>query len=177
MSGKADIPTMLNGVLAGLVAITASCAFVDPWAAVVIGLIGGVLVYFSMKLFDKLKIDDPIFALSVHGVAGIWGTLSTGFFATPALADMNGGSPGLFYGGGFTQLGVQLTGVTVSGLYAFVVSYILLSILKVLMGGLRVTEEQELLGLDLSEHGTYGYPEQLNGVAPKSTETGSTAHT
>ncbi len=81
MSGKADVPTTLNGALAGLVAITASCAFVDPWAAVVIGMIGGLIVVVSMRMFDKLKIDDPIFALSVHGVAGVWGTLSTGFFS------------------------------------------------------------------------------------------------
>lgn len=172
-SGKADIPTMLNGVLAGLVAITASCAFVDPWAAVIIGLIGGIIVYFSMKLFDKLKIDDPIFALSVHGVAGVWGTLSNGFFATPALAEMNGGLPGLFYGGGFAQLGVQVIGVTVSGLYAFIVSFILLIIMKALMGNLRVTKEQEMQGLDLSEHGTYGYPEHLNLYVVKENEAAS----
>ncbi len=80
ITGKSDIPTMLNGALAGLVAITASCAFVAPWAAVIIGLIGGLIVFFSMKFFDKKQIDDPIFALSVHGVAGVWGTISTGFF-------------------------------------------------------------------------------------------------
>ncbi|WP_025025443.1 ammonium transporter [Caldalkalibacillus mannanilyticus] len=159
ISGKADVPTMLNGALAGLVAITASCAFVDPWAAVVIGLIGGVLVVYSMKFFEKLKIDDPIFALSVHGVAGVWGTLSTGFFATPELAAMNGGLPGLLYGGGFAQLGVQALGVTSAAIYAFVVSYILLKGIGAIVGGLRVTEEEEIIGLDFSEHGSYGYPE------------------
>lgn len=159
ISGKADVPTMLNGALAGLVAITASCAFVDPWAAVVIGLIGGVLVVYSMKFFEKLKIDDPIFALSVHGVAGVWGTLSTGFFATPELAAMNGGLPGLLYGGGFTQLGVQALGVTSAAIYAFVVSFILLKGIGAIVGGLRVTEEEEIIGLDFSEHGSYGYPE------------------
>lgn len=155
--GKSDIPTMLNGALAGLVAITASCAFVDTWAAVVIGFVAGILVFYSARFFEKRKIDDPIFALSVHGAAGIWGTLSTGFFATPELATV--GQAGLFYGGGFTQLGVQFIGVATSGLYAFVVSFIILALLKKVMGGLRVTEEEEIMGLDISEHGSYGYPE------------------
>ncbi|MBT2688233.1 ammonium transporter [Bacillus sp. ISL-47] len=155
--GKSDVPTMLNGALAGLVAITASCAFVDTWASVVIGLVAGILVFYSVRFFEKRKIDDPIYALSVHGAAGIWGTLSTGFFATPELATV--GKPGLFYGGGFEQLGVQFMGVAVSGLYAFAVSFITLAVAKKLMGGLRVTEEEEIMGLDLSEHGSYGYPE------------------
>ncbi len=161
ITGKADISTTLNGALAGLVAITASCAFVAPWAAVVIGLVAGFIVYFSMKFFDKAKIDDPIFALTVHGIAGVWGTLSTGLFATPELAAMNTGLPGLFYGGGFTQLGVQAMGVAASGLYAFVVSFIILKIMDKVMGGIRVTEEEEIIGLDLSEHGSYGYPESM----------------
>ncbi|WP_257351612.1 ammonium transporter [Pseudalkalibacillus decolorationis] len=155
--GKSDIPTMLNGALAGLVAITASCAFVETWAAVVIGLVAGVLVFYSVKFFEKLKVDDPIFALSVHGAAGVWGTLSTGLFATPELATV--GLPGLFYGGGFTQLGVQAMGVAVSGAYAFAVSFVILYTMKKVMKGLRVTEEEEIIGLDLSEHGSYGYPE------------------
>jgi ammonium transporter, Amt family len=155
--GKADVPMMLNGALAGLVAITASCAFVDTWAAVVIGLIAGILVFYSIQFFESRKIDDPIFALSVHGTAGVWGTLSTGFFATPELAAV--GKPGLFYGGGFEQLGVQALGVLACGAFAFIVSYIILSIMKVSMKGLRVTEEEEIIGLDISEHGSYGYPE------------------
>ncbi|AOM83007.1 ammonium transporter [Salisediminibacterium beveridgei] len=167
LRGKADVPTMLNGALAGLVAITASTAFVATWAAVVIGIIGGILVYLAMVFFDKMGIDDPIFALSVHGVAGIWGTLSTGFFATPALAEMNGGLPGLFYGGGFAQLGVQFTGVAVSGLYAFVVAYIILKVMDKTMGGIRVSEEEELMGLDISEHGSYGYPENVEQMESK----------
>ncbi|WP_018923254.1 ammonium transporter [Salsuginibacillus kocurii] len=163
--GKSDVPTMLNGALAGLVAITASCAFVAPWAAVIIGLIGGLIVFFSMKFFEKNKIDDPIFALSVHGVAGVWGTLSTGFFATPALAEMNGGQAGLFYGGGFEQLGVQTISVVACGLFAFIASYVLLKVTGALTGGLRVSEEEELMGLDMSEHGSYGYPESLSGTS------------
>ncbi|WLD92836.1 ammonium transporter [Alkalihalobacillus sp. AL-G] len=159
ISGKAEITTMLNGALAGLVAITASCAFVDTWAAFVIGLVAGIGVFYSMKFFEKRRIDDPIYALSVHGVAGVWGTLSTGLFATPELATV--GSPGLFYGGGFSQLGVQLMGVTVSGAYAFIMSYLILIVIKKSMKGLRVTEEEEIVGLDISEHGSYGYPEIL----------------
>jgi ammonium transporter, Amt family len=162
VSGKADVPTTLNGALAGLVAITASCGFVEPWAAVVIGLVGGLIVFYSMKLFDKAKIDDPIFALSVHGTVGIWGTLSNGLFAVPSLStDIGWGQAGLFYGGGFTQLGVQILGVAASGVYAFVISFIMLKVMDKVMGGIRVTEEEEIIGLDLSEHGSYGYPESI----------------
>ncbi|WP_243292820.1 ammonium transporter [Bacillus sp. FJAT-47783] len=159
VTGKADVPMMLNGALAGLVAITASCAFVNVWAAVVIGFVAGIFVFYSIRFFEKRRIDDPIFALSVHGTAGVWGTLSTGFFATPELASV--GKPGLFYGGGFEQLGVQALGVFTSGLYAFIVSFVLLAVMKIVMNGLRVTEEEEIIGLDVSEHGSYGYPELL----------------
>lgn len=161
VSGKADVPTMLNGALAGLVAITASCAYVDPWAAVVIGLVAGVLVFYSMKFFEKMKVDDPIAALSVHGAAGVWGTLANGLFATEELVEKVGvGQPGLFYGGGGAQLWVQFESVVVCGAYAFAASFVLLWIMKKLIG-FRVTEEQEIVGLDLSEHGSYGYPEHL----------------
>jgi len=170
-NGKADIPTILNGTLAGLVAITASCAFVEPWAAIVIGAIAGVLVFLSIKMFDKLRIDDPIAALSVHGVAGVWGTISNGFFATPELAaKVNVGQGGLLYTGTFDQLWVQIYGVAASGAFAFVVSFIVLYIMKKTVG-LRVTEEQEIVGLDLSEHGVYGYPEHLKRAQAGLTET------
>ena len=154
--GKSDITTILNGALAGLVAITASCAFVYTWAAVVIGLIAGILVFYSVRFFENRKIDDPIFALSVHGTAGVWGTLSNGLFATKELAVV--GKPGLFYGGGFHQLGVQALGVVTCAIFAFVVSYIILFAIKK-VSGIRVSEEEEIMGLDISEHGTYGYPE------------------
>ncbi|WP_372631508.1 ammonium transporter [Cohnella sp.] len=161
VNGKADITAMLNGALAGLVAITASCAFVDPWAAVVIGLVAGVLVFFSAKFFEKMKIDDPIYALSVHGAAGIWGTLANGLFATEELAAKVGvGQAGLFAGGGWKQLWVQFESVVVAGGFAFVACFIVLWVVKQVIG-FRVTEEQEIIGLDLSEHGNYGYPEQL----------------
>ncbi|WP_156289823.1 ammonium transporter [Oceanobacillus salinisoli] len=162
LTGKADVPTTLNGALAGLVAITAPAGFVEPWAAVIIGMIGGIIVVFSMRLFDKAKIDDPIFALSVHGTVGVWGTLACGLFAVPAFSSEIGwGQPGLFYGGGFTQLGVQTMGVVASGIYAFVVAFIILKVMDKVMGGIRVSEEEEMVGLDLSEHGGYGYPENI----------------
>jgi ammonium transporter, Amt family len=160
VNGKADVPMMLNGALAGLVAITASCAFVETWAAVVIGFVAGILVFYSIRFFERRQIDDPIFALSVHGTAGVWGTLSTGLFATKELATV--GKPGLFYGGGLEQLGVQALGVITSGAYAFIVSFAILFVMKVVMKGLRVTEEEEIIGLDMSEHGSYGYPELLS---------------
>jgi Amt family ammonium transporter len=159
--GKADIPSMLNGVLAALVAITASCAFVETWAAVVIGLVAGTLTFFTAQWFEKAGVDDPVFAFSVHGIAGAWGSLSTGFFASPRLVEMVGvGKEGLFYGGGFHQLGIQAMGVAVSFVVVFVLSYAILWVMKKTMG-LRVTEEEEIMGLDISEHGTYGYPEQM----------------
>ncbi|WP_123041215.1 ammonium transporter [Cohnella candidum] len=167
-SGKADIPTTLNGALAGLVAITASCAYVEPWAAVVIGLIAGVLVYFSAKFFEKIRVDDPISAMSVHGAAGVWGTLANGIFATEELAGKVGvGKAGLLYGSGGEQLWVQFESVVVCGAYAFAASFVLLWIMKKVMG-FRVTEEQEIIGLDLSEHGSYGYPEHLKKTGTSS---------
>ncbi|NKI20000.1 ammonium transporter [Paenibacillus dendritiformis] len=161
VNGKADIPTILNGTLAGLVAITASCAFVEPWAAVLIGLAAGVLVFYSAKLFDKLRIDDPVYALSVHGMAGIWGTLSNGIFATTELAAKVGvGTGGLLDTGSLRQLGVQAYGIAAAGAFAFLASYVLLYGIKQI-SGLRVREDEEVMGLDLSEHGEYGYPEQM----------------
>src|SRR5690606_30473606 len=162
VGGKSDITATLNGVLGGLVAITASCAFVEPWAAAVIGLVAGILVFYSVKMFNKLKIDDPIYALSVHGMAGVWGTLANGLFATPELAEKVGvGQAGLFYGGGINQLWVQFESVVVAFAFVFVTSFIVLYVMKLLIG-FRVSEEQEIVGLDLSEHGVYGYPEQLS---------------
>lgn len=167
VTGKADITTMLNGTLAGLVAITASCAFVDPWAAVVIGLVAGVLVFYSVKFFEKIKVDDPIYALSVHGAAGVWGTLANGIFATQELAEkVNVGKGGLIDTGSWEQLGVQFVSVAVVGAFVLAISFLILGIMKLIMG-FRVTEEQEIIGLDLSEHGAYGYPEQMKKAGNK----------
>ncbi|ULL14656.1 ammonium transporter [Paenibacillus sp. H1-7] len=167
--GKADIPSMLNGVLAALVAITAACAFVTPRDAIIIGALAGIITFFTAQWFEKAGIDDPIYAFSVHGIAGIWGTLSTGIFATPELAEKVGvGKAGLLYGGGLEQLGVQALGVFGAFIFVLVLSFIILGLIKATIG-LRVTEEEEIIGLDLSEHGTYGYPEQMKKSAQQGT--------
>ncbi|AIQ63544.1 Ammonium transporter NrgA [compost metagenome] len=160
--GKSDIPAMLNGVLAALVAITGACAFVQPWAAIIIGLIAGAFTFMTAQWLERAGLDDPIYAFSVHGIAGMWGAVSTGLFADPDLIEANAlvGKAGLFYGGGLHQLGVQVLGVVGTFVFVAVMSFICLYIIKLVIG-LRVTEEEELMGLDISEHGTYGYPEQM----------------
>ncbi|HEY2494086.1 MAG TPA: ammonium transporter [Paenibacillus sp.] len=168
--GKGDIPSMLNGVLAALVAITGSCAFVEPWAAILIGAVAGIIAFFCAQWLERAGLDDPIYAFSVHGIAGVWGALSTGLFATPELVETTGiGQAGLFYGGGFHQLGVQALGVVGTFIFVVVLSVIILGIMKVVMG-LRVTEEEEMMGLDISEHGTYGYPEQMKLLTDSETK-------
>ncbi|WP_433943691.1 ammonium transporter [Paenibacillus sp. SN-8-1] len=163
-AGKSDISSMLNGVLAAFVAITGSCAFVDAWAAVVIGAVAGIIGFLSGKWLERAGLDDPISAVSVHGIAGIWGAISTGLFATPELVATTGvGKPGLFYGGGFDQLGVQLLGVAGTFAFVLVASFLVLAGMKWLIG-IRVTEEEEMMGLDISEHGAYGYPEQMQAL-------------
>ncbi|MXQ53418.1 ammonium transporter [Shimazuella sp. KC615] len=159
---KLEVSIMVNGLLAGLVAITASCAFVEPWAAIIIGFIAGAITVISASFLERRGIDDPIYAFSVHGVAGIWGTISTGIFAAPRLVEKVGvGSAGLLYGGGFHQLGVQTLGVAITILYVALASFVLLSIIKSIVG-FRVSEEHEQIGLDISEHGSYAYPEHPN---------------
>jgi Amt family ammonium transporter len=150
---KPDCSMTLNGLLAGLVGITAPCAVVSPGAAVVIGLIAGVLVVLSVEFIDKvLKVDDPVGAVSVHCVCGIFGTLAVGIWAN-AEAD---GVLGLLHGGGLTQLGKQLIGVVSVGAWAAVTSLLLFFAIKAITG-LRVTPKEELMGLDLSEHKSEAY--------------------
>lgn len=153
-----DVGMAANGAIAGLVAITAACAFVAPWAAVVIGFLAGVIMYATLMFTDRIGVDDPIGAIAAHGMGGVWGTLSTGFFTTPELATV--GNPGLFYGGGFTQLGIQAVGIVAAGGFVFVASLAVFSILKTTIG-LRVKPDHELNGLDISEHGVYGYAGQI----------------
>jgi Amt family ammonium transporter len=156
-----DVGMMGNGAIAALVAITAACAFVDPWASIVIGFVAGVVMYTTLLVVDQIGVDDPLGAIAAHGMGGIWGTLSTGLFATPALVESTGfGQPGLFYGGGFGQLGVQALGILTAGGFTFVTSYAVFALLKATIG-LRVKPEEELNGLDISEHGVFGYAEQL----------------
>jgi Amt family ammonium transporter len=146
--GKPDISMTLNGVLAGLVGVTAGCAAVSPVGAAFIGLICGTVVVFAIEFIDKkLKVDDPVGAVSVHGVCGALGTLLVGVFATDG---------GLLYGGGFAQLGVQAIGVFSIAAWAVVASFLVLFLLKKTMG-LRVSKEEEIDGLDIHEHGTNVY--------------------
>src|SRR3954447_10351274 len=156
---KPDLSMMLNGAIAALVAITAACAFVAPWAAIVIGAVAGAIVVFGVLLVERLGIDDPIGAIAAHGMSGIWGTLSLGFFAVPSLASrLDTGRAGLFYGGGFHQLGVQALGLVAVGAFTFTVSFLILLLFKVTFG-IRTDSEDEEMGLDVSEHGMWGYPE------------------
>ncbi|MEK4064145.1 MULTISPECIES: ammonium transporter [Paenibacillus] len=170
--GKSDIPAMLNGVLAALVAITGACAFVVPWAAILIGFVAGAFTFMTSQWLERAGLDDPIYAFSVHGIAGMWGAVSTGLFATPDLIAEGAlvGKAGLFYGGGFHQLGVQVLGVAGTFVFVAVLSFIILYVIKLAIG-LRVTEEEELMGLDISEHGTYGYPEQMKLIAESESKT------
>ncbi len=150
--GKPDVSMCLNASLAGLVAITAPCDVTDVLGASIIGAVAGLLVVFGVWLLDyKLRIDDPVGAVAVHCLNGIWGTIATGLFATTA-APGNDSVVGLFYSGGFTQLGLQLLGfVSVAAWTAVTITITFLVIKKLL--GLRVTEEEEILGLDATEHG------------------------
>jgi ammonium transporter, Amt family len=156
---KPDLSMMLNGAIAALVAITAACAFVAPWAALVIGFVAGVIVVVGVLGVERLRIDDPVGAIAAHGMAGVWGTLSLGFLTVPSLAGkLATGHGGLFYGGGAHQLGVQALGLVTVGAFTFGVSFLLLLALK-LTFGIRTEPETETAGLDVSEHGMWGYPE------------------
>ena len=153
--GKPDFGMTVNGALGGLVAITAPCAFVSVGSSVVIGLIAGILIPPAVVFFDKLKIDDPVGALSVHLVNGIWGTLAIGIFGSSAAP--GGGPDGLLNGGGMESLVAQAIGVVAVGAFTVVLSLVVWSIIKATVG-LRVSEEQEVRGLDLSEMGMEAYP-------------------
>ncbi|MFA5292097.1 MAG: ammonium transporter [Phycisphaerae bacterium] len=155
LMGKPDLGMTLNGCLAGLVAITAPCAFVSVGSSLVIGLVAGVLVVLAVMMFDKFRLDDPVGALSVHLVNGVFGTLCVGLFAQDKLTGTATGN-GLFYGGGLKLLGVQFTAVVSVGLFVFIVALVTWSILKAVMG-IRVSREEELRGLDIGEHGNEAY--------------------
>jgi Amt family ammonium transporter len=160
--GKPDPSMMANGMLAGLVAITAPCAFVTAPAAVLIGLISGVLVCQSVFFVEGvLKVDDPVGAISVHGVNGAWGVLSLGLFADGAYGDGWNGVPGkvvgLFYGAP-KQFLAECIGVVVCFVWVFVTVYVFFKILDAILGN-RVSAETEIAGLDLPEMGALGYPD------------------
>lgn len=150
---KSNLSMSLNGALAGLVSITAGCGNMTAPGAVMAGLIGGIIVVFSIEFIEKkLKIDDAIGAVSVHGVAGFWGTIVIGLWGVDGDVGI-----GLFNGGGTSQFLAQLTGAVAYMIWAILLSFIVFSVLKITIG-LRVTEEEELKGLDISEHGTIAYP-------------------
>ncbi|MFA5410821.1 MAG: ammonium transporter [Candidatus Omnitrophota bacterium] len=159
MLGKPDLGMTLNGCLAGLVAITAPCAFVSVGSSIIIGLVAGILVVLSVIGFDKLRIDDPVGALSVHLVNGVFGTLCVGLFAQDKIVGVATGN-GLFYGGGSKLLFAQLTGIAAVGAYTFIVSFVTWAILKATLG-IRVSLQEEIEGLDIGEHGNSAYPEFL----------------
>src|SRR3954463_5284778 len=171
---RIDIGMAGNGAIAGLVAIPAPSGYVELWAAPIIGAVAGVIVVYGVLAIDK-KIDDPVGALSAHGLAGVWGTISCGLFAAPRLVEKNAvGEPGLVYNGSLHQLLAQILGVVSAFAFVFVLSFATFYLIKQTIG-LRVSAEEEEAGLDISEHGMYGYPEQfipapeLIGYAPSAT--------
>jgi Amt family ammonium transporter len=159
--GKPDLSMILNGALAGLVAVTAPCAFVSVPSSIFIGLIAGGLVVLAVLFFDRLRIDDPVGALSVHLVNGVFGTLAVGLFADKRVASALGTdspllSNGLLVDGTLKQLGVQALGVISVGAFVFAVAFVLWLVIKVTMG-IRVSREEEMRGLDIGEHGMEAY--------------------
>ena len=155
--GKPDLSMILNGALAGLVAITAGCAFVSISSSLIIGLIAGFLVVVSVLFFDKIKIDDPVGATSVHLVCGVFGTICVGLFAEDHFTPNTTGN-GLFFGGGFGLLMKQLIGVVGVGGFVFIVSLLAWKLIASTVG-IRVAAEEEIEGLDIGEHGNVAYPD------------------
>ena len=165
--GKPDLTMILNGGLAGLVAITAPCAFVSVPSSLIIGLLAGVLVVLSVLFFDRIKIDDPVGAISVHLVCGAFGTLAVGLFAQDHFTPNTTGN-GLLYGGGLGLLGAQLVGILAVGVFVALMSAIVWSLLKAVVG-IRVPAEEEHAGLDIGEHGISAYPEfRISGAGTAS---------
>jgi Amt family ammonium transporter len=143
----------MNGALAGLVGITAPCAAVEPWAAAVIGAIAGVIVVLGVELLDKLQIDDPVGAIPVHGMCGIWGTIAVGIFGKASLGLAN---DGFVYSGNPMQLGIQMVGSVATVAFVLICMGIVFKLIDVTIG-LRVSREEELRGLDIGEHGMEAY--------------------
>lgn len=151
--GKPDLTLALNGVLAGLVGITAPCAVVSDGPSILIGAASGILVILGILLLNRMNIDDPVGAFPVHGMCGIWGTIAVGLFGREALG---GPSEGLFYGGGWGQLGVQCLGIIACLGFTIIAMGLVFKVIDVLVG-LRVPRETELRGLDIDEHGLESY--------------------
>ncbi len=157
--GKPDFGMTLNGCLAGLVAITAPCAFVSVPSSLIIGIIAGVIVVLAVFFFDRIRIDDPVGATAVHLANGVFGTIALGLFADPSVCPAAAAAKkGLLLGGGMDQLGPQLIGVGVIAVAVFGLSLAFWFVTKMLCGGIRVSEEEEVEGLDYNEHGNSAYP-------------------
>jgi Amt family ammonium transporter len=157
---KPDLGITLNGALAGLVAITAPCAFVSVTSSLIIGLMAGVLVVAAVVFFDRIRIDDPVGATAVHLANGVFGTIALGLFADPTVAPSAAvAKKGLLLGGGMDQLGPQLLGVVVVGGAVFALSLAFWYVTKAISGGIRVSAEEEVDGLDIGEHGNLAYPD------------------
>ncbi len=161
--GKPDVTMAANGMLAGLVSVTAPVGAVETWAAIVIGAVGGVIVVFAVAFFDRMRVDDPVGAISVHGVCGTWGTLSIAIFAKYDDAFLQRENAGLIYdvGNGIDTLGTQAMFVGAHFVFVFGLALVLFKTIKATIG-LRVTEEEELAGLDVEEHGHMGYAADSN---------------
>ena len=171
MSKTWDVSFTVNGFLAGLVAITCPCYWVSPAGAIILGGVAGVVVVGGVELLEWLRIDDPIGAVPVHGICGIWGTLSLGLFACgkygatgPMAPDNSAPLTGLFYGGGWTVLTAQAIGSLIITLSTFGVALAVMYVVNA-MGLLRVSAEGEMQGLDLHEHGLPAYPEYVISAA------------
>ena len=157
-SGKPDLTMIINGILAGLVSITAGCGnmtLVGSWVA---GAVGGIIVVFAVSALDAAGIDDPVGAFSVHGVCGVWGTLVIGLWGVDGM-DVGSAGIGLFNGGGFSQLGIQALDCAAYAIWTLVTCWIAWSVIGGLFGGIRVTEQEEIEGLDIGEHGMEAYPD------------------
>lgn len=170
--GKPDLGMTINGCLAGLVAITGGCAYFTIEASILIGAVAGVLVVFAVMFFDKLKIDDPVGATSVHLGCGVFGTICVGLFAKEGVTTLSTRN-GLFYGGGFGLLGTQLIGIVAVGAFVFITTGLVWFALKKTIG-IRVSREEEIQGLDIGEHGNVAYPDFVP-VTEEFTESGSAA--
>ena len=155
--GKPDLGMTINGCLAGLVGITGGCAYVSVQSSLIIGAIAGILVVFAVVFFDKLKIDDPVGATSVHLCCGIFGTICIGLFAQEGVTSLSTRN-GLFFGGGFGLLGTQVVGILAVAVFSFVTTSLVWLALKKTLG-IRVSREEEIAGLDIGEHGNLAYPD------------------
>ena len=156
-NGKPDLTMIINGILAGLVSVTAGCGNLTLAGAWLAGLVGGIIVVFAVSALDVLGIDDPVGAFSVHGVCGIWGTVVIGLWGYDIQG--TGAGLGLFTGGGFDQLFIQIVGCGAYAVWTVVTCYVTWKVIGAAFGGIRVSESDEIQGLDISEHGMEAYPD------------------